>query len=115
MAFVACGSRTFIQNTYATMYIAGTTYDTAMKTISALQAQGKITQAQRDEVNKYANQFYVAYHSAVDAFATYQKTSSAADQDKLNVALAGIVSTWATLAANVNRLVPNALSPTLPK
>jgi len=93
---------TFTDNTYKTLYTAGTSYDVAMKSVAALQAQGKITVEQRAEINKYATMYYVAYRGAVDAFEIYMKTNLATDQNKLTVALTEATGKLANLLAYIN-------------
>lgn len=104
---IACG--TFEQTVYKGMYISGTTYDAAMKTVASLQAQGKITQDQRTEINKVANVFYVAYHSAVDAFEVYKKTGSVESKQKLITAIHEAGLKWAKVSEYVNRLIPGTI------
>ena len=93
---------TFTDTTYKTLYTAGTSYDVAMKSVAALQAQGKITVEQRAEINKYATMYYVAYRGAVDAFEIYMKTNLATDQNKLTVALTEATGKLANLLAYIN-------------
>jgi GTP cyclohydrolase III len=96
---MSCAS--FTDNTYKTLYTAGTSYDAAMKSVASLQAQGKITTAQRAEINKYATMYYVAYQASVDAFEVYMKTNSAADKDKLAVALTEATAKLSNLLAYI--------------
>jgi hypothetical protein len=84
-----------------------------MKSISRLESEGFINQEQRELINQYANYFYVAYHSAVDAFEVYNKTKSSADKDKLIVALTEMSLKWNKLADYVNRIAPGTLKPNL--
>lgn len=110
-----CAGRTFIQNTYATISISGTAYDTGMKIISDLQKQGVITQANRDTINKYATVFYNTYHDTVNKFSVYVATANPTDLDKLDLALSAMNTAWVNLAVVVNKAKPGTLSPTLPK
>lgn len=110
-ALVACA--TFEKNTYRTMYISGTSYDTGMKVVGKLQSQGQITPAQRAEINKVANVFYVSYQTAVDAFETWKRTKNQGAKDVLVAALATMSAKWATYASYVNRIVPGSLPATL--
>jgi len=100
---------TFTSTTYKSLFIAGTSYDTAMKSIASLQAQGKITAAQRAEINKYANIYYVSYQTAVDAFIFYEKNKNEATKQVVINAVATAISKWAEFAGYVNRIVPNTL------
>jgi regulator of RNase E activity RraB len=106
------GCATFKSNTYKTLYSTGTIYDVAMKSAADLKAQGKITDAQVAEVMKIANAYYVAYQASVDAFETYIRTDSAADKDKLAVALADVAGKLSKIIDYVNRLrSANGLKP----
>ncbi len=101
------GCATFKSNTYKSLYSVGTAYNVAMKSVADLKAQGKITDAQLAEVMKIANAYYVAYQSSVDAFEVYNKTDSAADKDKLAVALADVAGKLSKIVEYVNRLRAN--------
>jgi PBP1b-binding outer membrane lipoprotein LpoB len=104
LLFSGCAS--FVDNTYKTLYVAGQAYDAGMKTIADLQAQGKITEAQRAEINSYANKFYVSYQAAASALSTYNKTKTAADEDKLAVAITELIRSWKVYAQAANTLLP---------
>lgn len=104
---VGCG--TFEQTVYKGMYISGTTYDAAMKSVASLQAQGKITQDQRAAINQLANVFYVTYHSAVDAFEIYKKTGSVESKQKLITAIHEAGIKWSMVSEYVNRLIPGTI------
>ncbi len=108
---VSCA--TFERNTYRTMYISGTSYDTGMKVVSKLQSQGAITLAQRLEINKVANVFYVSYQVAVDAFETWKKSQTQAAKDILITVLSTMEANWVTYTSYVNRLAPGTLPATL--
>ena len=108
---VSCA--TFEKNTYRTMYVSGTAYDTGMKVVSSLQAQGKITPAQRLEINKAANVFYVSYQVAVDAFEVWKKAQTQTAKDILIGSLASVLAKYVTYAGYVNRIVPGSLPATL--
>jgi len=99
---VSCA--TFKENTYKSLYSAGVTYDVAMKTAVDLKGEGKISDAQWVVVMAVANDYYVAYHVAVDAFETYIKTDTAEDKDKLAVALADVAGKLSKIVDYVNRL-----------
>ncbi len=111
MFVVSCA--TFEKNTYRTMYVSGTAYDTGMKVVSKLQSQGTITLAQRLEINKVANVFYVSYQVAVDAFEFWKKSQTQAAKDILITVLSTMAANWVTYSSYVNRLVPGTLPATL--
>uniref|UniRef100_A0A7C4XS59 Uncharacterized protein n=1 Tax=Caldisericum exile TaxID=693075 RepID=A0A7C4XS59_9BACT len=100
---------TFTQNTYKSLFVAGVSYDTAMKSIASLQAQGKITAEQRAEINKYANVYYVSYQTAVEAFIFYEKNKTETAKQAVINALATVMLKWSEFAGYVNRIVPNTL------
>ena len=106
---VACA--TFQQNTYRSLYTAGTSYDLAMTTVSTLQKQGIISEAQRKEINVLANVYYVAYQTSVTAFETYKMADTSANKDKVLVALQNVFSKWREFSAYVNRIRPSTLPP----
>ena len=103
------GCASFTNNTYKSLYIAGTSYDAAMKSISSLQKQGVVSDAQRAEINKYGNYYYVSYQVAVDAFALYKKTETADAKTKVISAVAEVFSKWPTFAEYVNRIKAGTL------
>lgn len=107
IGLISCAN--FEQNTYKSLYIAGTTYDTAMKSISSMQKQGFITDAQRAEINKNANYYYVSYRVAVDAFSLYKRTKTQDTKNKVISAVAEVFLKWPTLAEYVNRIKPGTL------
>lgn len=103
------GCASFTNNTYKSLYIAGTSYDAAMKSISSLQKQGIVSDAQRAEINKVGNYYYVSYQVAVDAFALYKKTETADAKTKVIAAVAEVFSKWPTFAEYVNRIKAGTL------
>ena len=111
LSVVACA--TFTQNTYRTLYTAGTSYDMAMTTVSTLQKANYINSTQRNEINQLADYFYVAYQSSVTAFEAYKRSSTSDNKAKVTTALLSVFSRWRDLASYVNRLRPNTLPPEL--
>jgi hypothetical protein len=106
----ACGGNAVTQS-YKTLYIASQAYDTGMKSVAALQAQGKITLEQRAVINQYASPVYGAIQTADMALSTYNKTQMAADKDKLLTAITDITKKWPVLVNNVDRIVPGTFKP----
>ncbi len=111
VAFISCA--TFEKNTYRTMYIAGTSYDTGMKVVSKLQSQGQITLAQRLDINKAANVFYVTYQVTVDSFEAWKKAQTQTAKEALVVNLYMLAAKWAIYADYINRIIPGSLPATL--
>lgn len=106
-ALAACDD--FEKSAYKTLFIAGTAYDTGMKTIADLQRQGKITEAQRAEINKYALAFYAAYQQAIPLLKSYNKTKSLSDKEQLIAMLNTFSVVWGNFMAEANKVVPNAI------
>ena len=107
LSLVACAG--FTKNTYRGIFLAGTTYDTAMKSVADLQGKGKITLAQRAEINRVANIYYVAYQISVDALYFYEQTKTQTSKDKVIQAITTLVLRWSEFAGYVNRIVPGTL------
>ena len=101
-AIASCA--TFKQNTYTTLYSAGVTYDTAMSVAGDLYKQGKVTDAQKAEIIKYANPFYSAYHGAVDAFEVWNKVQTVESKDKMVTAMLEMMKKAASLKDYLARL-----------
>ncbi len=106
LAVMLTACATFVQNSYKTLFIAGTAYDTAMKSVASLQKAGKITDTQRAEINTYANAYYTAYLASVDALAAYNEENTSANKTKLTTALSIMAAAWTQFAANANRIAP---------
>ena len=104
---------TFQQNTYRTLYISGTTYDTTMKIVADLQKQGIIDQAKRDKINAVALVFYNAYQASVDAFGFYVKNPTSTTQEKVVATLNVLSAAWPEFAKLVNASRPKVMAPTL--
>jgi hypothetical protein len=109
----SCAS--FVKNTYVTLNESKDLYTVAMTSVASLQAQKLITQAQRDEINKVAKIYKEAHNTAVDALATYKKTESAADKDKVIVALGEAAAKWAQVARLINTIKPGLVPATISK
>ena len=110
-ALTACED--FKATAYKTLFIAGQSYDTGMKTVADLQKAGSITPEQRVVINKVAGKFYTTYQSAVSALAIYSKTNSAVDKDKLITLVSAVVNEYPIFVKNINSFAPGLLSNTL--
>jgi hypothetical protein len=104
---------TFQQNTYRTLYISGTTYDTTMKIVADLQKQGIIDQAKRDKINSVALIFYNAYQSCVNEFEKYIKNPVPTTEQKVISALNILSATWPEFAKLVNANKAGTMKSTL--
>jgi Na+/H+-dicarboxylate symporter len=104
------GCATFASSTYKTLYVAGISYDMAMKSVSRLQAQGMITPEQRAAINELANYYYISYHASVDAFEIYKKVETVENKQKLLIVMNLTSESWIKLASYVNRIQPGTLA-----
>lgn len=109
VCLLVAGCKSFADNAYKTLYAAGQTYDAGMKTVAELQSQGEITDDQRAEINKYATKFYASYRAASVALSVYNKTRTAADKEKLTVAIRELIASWKVFADAVNVFVPDLI------
>lgn len=73
----------FKNNTYKAIGVAGITYDTSMKAAADLQKKGRISSTQWRELEKVATEYYIAYHSAIDAFEIYLKVETPEQKQKV--------------------------------
>jgi hypothetical protein len=105
---VSCAG--FMQTTYKTLYVAGVSYDMAMKSVSRLQAGGMITPEQRAAINELANYYYVSYHASVDAFEIYKKVETVENKQKLLIVMNLTSESWIKLSSYVNRIQPGTLA-----
>lgn len=110
---VSCAS--FVKNTYVTLNESKDLYTAAMSSVASLQAQNLITQPQRDEINRVAKIYKEAHNTAVDALATYKKTETAANKDKVIVALGEAAAKWAQVARLINAIKPGVVPATISK
>ena len=107
LAVVGCAG--LIKNSYTSLAVSKTTYYTAMGAVADFQAQGLISQTQRDQINKVAKIFKDAHNVATDALEVYKKTSSVGDKEKLITAIASAASKWADVARLINAIKPNTV------
>ena len=99
-----------ISNSYKSLAISKTTYDTVMLVTADLQKQGLIDQTKRDIINLAARRFKAAHNVAVDALEVYAKTGSAASKDKLLTAISNAASKWADVAILINAIKPGRVT-----
>ena len=80
---------------YSTIKSAAIAYDAVMSALGDLDAQGKITDPQKSEIIKYGNEFWRAYHTAVDALIAFKKSGNEVNLESslstLTSALAGFL------------------------
>ena len=110
---VSCAG--FISNSYTTLSISKSFYDSAMKATADFQRDGLIDQAKRDQINKLAKIYKEAHNVAVDALEVYARTKAGADKDKVVIAMAGVASKWVSVATLINAIKSGTVQPTLKK
>ncbi len=82
---------------YSTLKTAGISYDTTMRALADLDAQGKLTAEQKVLIIDYGDKFWLAYHTALEALVAYKRSDQpyAAPLEKalsaLSAALAGFL------------------------
>ena len=94
MLFIAQGCST-VQNNhnqivaggYKTLATAATAYESAFGALADLYKQGLVSEDIKAKSIEYGTHFWSAYHTAVELLASYAKTSDAADEAKLNIAI----------------------------
>ena len=103
------GCASLVKNSAATLSASNSLYHIAMETVVALQNEGVLTLDDRVKINDLARKYKNAHNLAVDALLIYAATKDAADEEKLQVALAQAIASWADLAALINSFEPGAL------
>lgn len=107
IAFMLCSCASFVDNAYKVGFTANTLYDAGMKSVSKLQADGKITTEQRAEINKYANMYYASAQGFVVALSTYNKMKDKTSQEALILAMSAMTTNYLKLYEIVNAFAPN--------
>ena len=94
----------FNTNTKNTIGSAGITYNQSMQAAADLKRQGKISDTQWTQIDKYGIAFYVAYNAALDAFEAYLTISSADAKAKVTATLTIMASELAKVNDYINVL-----------
>jgi len=94
---IGCASATFVRDSYRGLMVSAATYETTMESVADLCKQGLITNEQKDKIVFIAGHYYVAYHSAVDALVTYEKSKTLEDKEKLVLTINSVSKTLAEL------------------
>lgn len=90
-------------NSYKTLAVSKTTYDTILSVAGTLYKEGKITETQKNEIITIGNKYKTAHNLAVTALLKYHDTKQLADQQDFIQKL-GIAS--AALADFINTVQP---------
>jgi prefoldin subunit 5 len=92
---IGCAKKTAIQNAYGTLNTAAEVYDVTMNIIAELYEDGKITNDQKATVVKYGEEFWRAYHTAVDTLdAYYNSDKTETDLNSALVALSNALESF---------------------
>lgn len=80
-------------------------YDFSMKSVASLYKQKLVTEADKDKAIKYGDDFYGAYHVAVDALLAYMQVKDAPSQTKAEVAMSEALKVYSTFLTFVQPLI----------
>jgi hypothetical protein len=105
----------FVKTSYVTLNESKDLYTLAMTTVANLQTQGVISVDQRAKINQIAKIYKESHNMAVDALTVYKQTNSAADKDKVIVAIATAASKWQQVASLINAIKPGLVPATFSK
>ena len=72
-----------VQTTYKLLLTSQVSYDTGMKIAADLYRQGRISDSEKARVIEVGTIYAEAHNASVKALASYEKTKSAADQERL--------------------------------
>ncbi len=102
LACFACA--TWEKNTYSAIGVAGVGYNQSMKVAAELKKQGKISDTQWAEIDKYGRTFYVSYNGVIDAFSAYLKLKTIESKDLVIKILAEMSINLAKVEGYINTL-----------
>lgn len=72
-----------VQTTYKLLLTSQVSYDTGMKVAADLYRQGRISDSEKAAIIEVGATYAEAHNASVKALASYEKTKSAADQERL--------------------------------
>ena len=97
----SCVTTSYTKEAYNTLATSAEAYDVTMSILGEMYAQGRISDAQKDKAILYGEDFWLAYHAAVDALETYSitkdKPSVNARMAALSKALGGFLAYFKTI------------------
>ena len=96
-----CATQNFKTNAYKTLAAGAAIYESGYPAFLELHQKGLISDAQKVAGKELAIKYWAAYHAATDALIAYDAVDSAANQDRVRVALAEAVRCLSTLSAYV--------------
>jgi len=94
----------FNTNTKNAIGSAGITYNQSMQAAADLKKQGKISDTQWIQIDKYGKAFYVAYNSTIDAFIIYLKAENADAKAKVEILLVNMATELTKINDYINVL-----------
>jgi len=89
---------------YKTIRTAGLVYDGVMKAAGDLYKKGKLSEGERETIEKAANIFYPLYHSTLISYNTWRKTKDENEKirlDKLYVELKNALPKFQTIVYEI--------------
>lgn len=105
-----CGGNAVTQ-AYKALYIASQAYDTGMKSVADLQAQGRITAEQRSIINASALRVYASIQLADINLSIYNRTKSVEDKTKVLAAMTALSEKWPDLVNSADIIAPGIFKP----
>ena len=96
----------FIANSYKTLSSTYVVYETTMKSVGNLYSQEKITEKEKENVIKYANQFIASYKDSVDALIEYK---SQPDSELTSESISAILSNFDQTFVNFINITTNLM------
>ena len=115
MAMLVVGCANFDQNAYKTLNTAKVTYTQTMSALGDLYKQGKITEAQKNNIIAVANVYYLAYNAAEKSYEVYHSNQTVANQDQLIALITDAAAKLGELLPLINGLgVPVPTAPVAP-
>lgn len=105
VALAACASVTFTRDAYRALAAAGSTYDMAMKSAGSLYKEGKIHDQQKAQIISVAGKYRLAYFTAIDALAAYEKNRTGTTKTNAEMAILSYQDALADLVKLINEFL----------
>jgi len=81
-----------VKTAYDTLSVSQVSYDTSMKIVSDLNAQGKIPLADLAKIREAATIYSISHNTAVDALSAYESSKDSANLERLEIQLSSATS-----------------------
>lgn len=111
VAVAGCAS--LIQTSYVTLNASKNLYELTREVAKDLYADGKIDDAQAQEINRVAKIYREAHNLAKDALEVYAVTESAEDKEALKEAVRLAGEKWKNVADLINAIQPGSVPRTI--